>query len=284
MGVHFKENEDKITIGMIISGVVIIAILVTSLIVYLININNSKNQEEIAKEEMQTADSQQNEEDDSEVVSIDIGKSVNEAQNELETNNAKKNTTNSSENTASNITNNTTKKSTTSSNKKDDSTNKTKESENTASSTTENTNTKTESSSNEVKFVAPLKGEVIREFAKDSLVYSDTLEEWITHTGVDVKADKTSVVKASAKGTVSAIKNDPRYGLTVIVEHEGGYNSVYANLLTAEFVVEGESVEEGQTIGTVGNSSSFEIADEYHLHFEIIKDGEYLNPVNLVEF
>ena len=284
MGVHFKENEDKITIGMIISGVVIIAILVTSLIVYLININNSKNQEEIAKEEMQTADSQQNEEDDSEVVSIDIGKSVNEAQNELETNNAKKNTTNSLENTASNITNNTTKKSTTSSNKKDDSTNKTKESENTASSTTENTNTKTESSSNEVKFVAPLKGEVIREFAKDSLVYSDTLEEWITHTGVDVKADKTSVVKASAKVTVSAIKNDPRYGLTVIVEHEGGYKSVYANLLTAEFVVEGESVEEGQTIGTVGNSSSFEIADEYHLHFEIIKDGEYLNPVNLVEF
>ena len=284
MGVHFKENEDKITIGMIISGVVIIAILVTSLIVYLININNSKNQEEIAKEEMQTADSQQNEEDDSEVVSIDIGKSVNEAQNELETNNAKKNTTNSSENTASNTTNNTTKKSTTSSNKKDDSTNKTKESENTASSTTENTNTKTESSSNEVKFVAPLKGEVIREFAKDSLVYSNTLEEWITHTGVDVKADKTSVVKASAKGTVSAIKNDPRYGLTVIVEHEGGYKSVYANLLTAEFVVEGESVEEGQTIGTVGNSSSFEIADEYHLHFEIIKDGEYLNPVNLVEF
>ena len=135
-----------------------------------------------------------------------------------------------------------------------------------------------------MKFVAPLKGEVIREFAKDSLVYSDTLEEWITHTGVDVKADKTSVVKASAKGTVSAIKNDPRYGLTVIVEHEGGYKSVYANLLTAEFVVEGESVEEGQTIGTVGNSSSFEIADEYHLHFEIIKDGEYLNPVNLVEF
>ena len=282
MGVHFKENEDKITIGMIISGVVIIAILVTSLIVYLININNSKNQEEIAKEEMQTADSQQNEEDDSEVVSIDIGKSVNEAQNELETNNAKKNTTNSSENTTSNTTNNTTKKSTTYSNKKDDSANKTKENENTASSTTENK--KTESSSNEVKFVAPLKGEVIREFAKDSLVYSNTLEEWITHTGVDVKADKTSVVKASANGTVSAIKNDPRYGLTVIVEHEGGYKSVYANLLTAEFVVEGESVEEGQTIGTVGNSSSFEIADEYHLHFEIIKDGEYLNPVNLVEF
>ena len=49
-------------------------------------------------------------------------------------------------------------------------------------------------------------------------------------------------------------------------------------------ILEGEDVEEGQTIGTVGNSASFEVADDYHLHFELIKDGEYLNPCNLIEF
>ena len=54
--------------------------------------------------------------------------------------------------------------------------------------------------------------------------------------------------------------------------------------MTAEFVVEGEEIEEGQTIGTVGNSSSFEILDDYHLHFELIKDGENLNPCNFMEF
>lgn len=43
MGVHFKENEEKITLGMIISGIMIIAILVTSLIVYLLNVNSTKN-------------------------------------------------------------------------------------------------------------------------------------------------------------------------------------------------------------------------------------------------
>ena len=145
-------------------------------------------------------------------------------------------------------------------------------------------NTDTETKKEEIKFSAPIKGEILREFASDSLVYSNTLDEWITHNGVDIKADKTSVVKASCKGKVVSIKNDPRYGLTVIVSHEGGYQTLYANLLTAEYVVEGEELEEGQTIGTVGNSAAFEISDEYHLHFEVSKDGEYLNPCSLMDF
>ena len=48
--------------------------------------------------------------------------------------------------------------------------------------------------------------------------------------------------------------------------------------MTAEFVKEGEKVTSGQTIGTVGNTATFEIADEPHLHFEILKDNEYLDP------
>ena len=147
------------------------------------------------------------------------------------------------------------------------------------------TNAKSKNKEKEkIKFEVPIKGEILREFAKESLVYSNTLQEWVTHNGVDIKADKTSVVKAAASGTVSAIKNDPRYGLTVIITHDDGYQTVYSNLLTAEFVVKGEKVESGQTVGTVGNSASFEIEDEYHLHFELLKDNEYLNPVNYINF
>lgn len=128
------------------------------------------------------------------------------------------------------------------------------------------------------EFKMPVSGEIVKEFAKDKLVYSNTLSEWITHNGVDIKAEKTTVVKSSAEGTIKAIKNDPRYGLTVVIEHVNGFTSIYSNLLTAEFVVEGEKVKEGQTIGTVGSTATFEIADEPHLHFEISKDGEYLDP------
>ena len=281
MGVHFKENEEKITLGMIISGIMIIAILVTSLIVYLLNVNSTKNNGEIAsQEELKTSDAQ-SDDNEFESVSIDIGKSVNEAKNEIETNTENTlNSTNNTVNTSKANTSNTTSTSGLTSNSASASEKNTTSTEKTSKSNENKNNTeKTQSDENkEIKFTAPVNGEILREFAKDSLVYSNTLEEWITHTGVDIKADKTSVIKASADGIVRSIVNDPRYGLTVVIEHDDGYQTVYSNLLTAEFVVEGEEVKQGQTIGTVGNTASFESEMEGHLHFELLKDGEYMDP------
>ncbi len=157
--------------------------------------------------------------------------------------------------------------------------------------------TKTETKKNEVKqeekkvekesnpvFEKPLEGEVIKEYNKENLVYSETLKEWTTHTGIDIKAVLSTVVKSAENGTVTAIKNDPRYGITVIVSHTNGYETRYSNLLTAEFVTEGEKVTKGQTIGTVGNTASFEVADSPHLHFEILKDNENLDPLQIVKY
>lgn len=83
---------------------------------------------------------------------------------------------------------------------------------------------------------------------------------------------------AAETGTVESIKNDPRYGLTITISHEDGFKTIYSNLLTTEFVSEGDTVEKGETIATVGETASFEIADESHLHFEMYKDGEIVNP------
>lgn len=285
---HFRDNEEKFTIGMIITGIGIITILLTSLIVYLLNVNSSKvNEGAIEKEDIaKSIDSIDRFED----VSTEIGKSVNDAMNEITSNSTINNTTtNSTSNTIdktntsiennsnTNVTKNTTA---TAANENKENTNKRKEN-NTAETNAKASNSTKQETKQTIKFTEPVKGEVIREFAPDSLVYSETLKEWITHNGVDIKADKTSVVTAACDGKITAIKNDPRYGLTVIIEHQNGYKTVYANLLTTEYVVEGEDVTAGQTIGTIGNSANFEIADDYHLHFEVIKDGEYLDPVSI---
>lgn len=156
-------------------------------------------------------------------------------------------------------------------------TNTTSESNKTNNNTTTEKNTANEKVK-DPEFKMPVTGEIIRDFANNKLVYSTTLDVWTTHNGVDIKADETTVVKAAADGTVSSIKNDPRYGLTVIVEHVNGYKTVYANLLSTEFVVEGEKVKQGQSLGTVGSTASFEILDEPHLHFELLKDNEQLDP------
>ncbi len=267
MGEHFREKEDKITLGMIVAGVGIIAILITSLVVYLLS-TEDKNTGEVKLGETNTNTITNS---SYESTSIGIGKTINEVQNEM-------NSTSIENFVQSNVI-----EKDASVTEKDTETNI--ETNNFSEEETKETSTEAENAMpEEINFIAPIKGEIITDFAPDSLVYSETLQEWITHKGVDIKADKTSVVVSSAKGVVSAIKNDPRYGLTVIVDHEGGYKTLYANLLTAEFVVEGETLEEGQTIGTIGNSATFEIADDYHLHFELIRDNECINPNNYIEF
>ena len=159
-----------------------------------------------------------------------------------------------------------------------------------STNTTKKEITKTTSSTNKNKvqkdpeFVKPIEGEISKEYAKDSLIYSETLKEWTTHFGVDIKAERATVVKSAADGTVKYIKNDPRFGLTIIIEHSNGFETRYCNLLTTEFVSEGEEVKAGQTIGTVGDSAIYEIVDESHLHFEILKNSEYINPSEYIKF
>ena len=226
-------------------------------------------------------DIRSNNSSETEQASTQIGKSINEAQNTLEQANNTIIVTSKPQNTTLTNTNTSTKKNTQKANVSDanietkvNNTNTTKNEEQKA---TIEVQTPKEEEKNPV-FIRPVDGEIIREYAKEKLVYSETLKEWITHSGIDIKAEKTSIVKAAADGRVSSIKNDPRYGLTVVVEHQNGFKTVYSNLLTAEFVTEGEDIKSGQTIGTVGNTSIFEVLDDDHLHFEILKENENVDP------
>lgn len=267
-------NEKVIKYAII--GVSILTIIILGLLIYSKNLNDKVKDGTLSSEQiasiLNNTNSQESKEAES--TSTEIGKSVNEAQNQLSENNSikKENTTaNKNNTTSSNVlsTNKITKNSNTENQINTSTTNA-----NSASNTGEN---KTELTV-ELSFAKPVEGEIVRDFAVDSLIFSETLQEWTTHTGIDIKADKTTVVKSAEKGTVKSIKNDPRYGLTVVVEHENGFKTVYSNLLTSEFVVEGEKIEKGQSIGTVGNTAAFEIADEPHLHFEMIKDSTQVDP------
>lgn len=228
--------------------------------------------------------------ENSETVSTEMGKTVEEQENsmkeDLQSDSKKEEqevqTLNSDENKNS-TTNNAKTEIATQNKQKNESTNEKVNSTNEIDEPDIATNTpankiESKEEKEEITFIKPTEGEIICEYAKDNLIFSETLNEWITHTAIDIKADKTSVIKSAADGIIKSIVNDPRYGLTVIIEHADGYQTVYSNLLTAEFVVEGEEVKQGQTIGTAGNTASFESMMECHLHFEILKDGEYLNP------
>ena len=270
---RFWSRQSEVSKMLYISGGVLILAILAFIITFVVYGNILRNDDELSKINSKSiTDLGMVSNFQTEEASSGIGKTINEVQEETNSN------TQNEEDT--------TKIAINTSNMEKESINTENETQNTNASEETNANISVnneakETSKKEEKepsFEMPVQGEIIKGFAKDTLLYSETLKEWITHTGIDIKAEKTTVVKAAEDGTVKSIKNDPRYGITVVIEHAKDFETIYSNLYTAEFVKEGEKVSKGQTIGTVGNTATFEIADESHLHFEILKNGENVDP------
>lgn len=265
-----SNKQNKILMYSII-GIALLTIVLVGLLMYSKSLSDKVEKGTINIEEMAKANEQNLQNTTSESASSEIGKTVEEMKNETNNNtlNISSNTTKEENVKSNNQTKENTNKATVNTTKNEKTNNTTKK--------TEGTEKKTENKK-ELSFAKPVEGDIVKEYAKDNLIYSNTLQEWTTHLGIDIKAEKTTVVKSAEKGTIKSIKNDPRYGLTIVIEHDNGYQTVYSNLLSSEFVVEGEKVEKGQSIGTVGNTAAFEVADEPHLHFEILKDNVQVDP------
>lgn len=125
---------------------------------------------------------------------------------------------------------------------------------------------------------------VTNPYSMDKLIYSLTLDQYMTHSGIDIQAPEDSQVVAASDGTVTAIYTDDRYGTSIEITHPGKIVTVYSNLSTSEMVEVGDVVTKGQIIGGVGSTGLFESLEPAHLHFEIIVDGSYVNPEDYISF
>ena len=76
--------------------------------------------------------------------------------------------------------------------------------------------------------IKPVDGEIQTEYAAKKLVYNSTLQEWRTHSGVDIAASAGSIVKAAANGRVKEVYKDNRLGVVIVLEH-GDFTTIYGN-------------------------------------------------------
>ncbi|WP_425447993.1 peptidoglycan DD-metalloendopeptidase family protein [Dethiothermospora halolimnae] len=142
-----------------------------------------------------------------------------------------------------------------------------------------NVNTKKEIKTNiKANMIMPLIGKVSKEYTIDNLVYSKTLEQWSAHKGIDIKGREGSVVRAALDGIVSEKRKDPLYGIVIVIDHENGLETVYANVSTMDMVEVGQRVNSGDAISGIGKSKGIELADGPHLHFEVLENGEKVDP------
>ena len=130
-------------------------------------------------------------------------------------------------------------------------------------------------------FVLPLQECVIDvDYSDTVLVFSQTMNDYRTHTGIDFTAELGAPVMAVADGVVKNIWQDPFMGTCISIEHSGNAVSYYKNLdpVVTEGLVIGASVKAGEVIGAVGESAMNEIAQDPHLHLELKVNDKHVNP------
>lgn len=127
----------------------------------------------------------------------------------------------------------------------------------------------------------PVSGKLTEKHSVDVQVFSDTLQEWRVHLGIDISTEENAPVCVAADGKVEQIWEDPMMGWCIAVSHSGDCVTVYKNLAAdmAEGIAVNTEVKKGQLLGYVGDTAMIEIAEEPHLHMEMTVKGLQVDPL-----
>lgn len=148
------------------------------------------------------------------------------------------------------------------------------------------TGTKPEPARQELRLTRPVEGYLAAVHDTQTLSYSLTMQDYRTHTGIDIEAEQGAAVLAAASGTVLRTYVDPLMGYTIEIDHGDGYVSVYKNLdeTLPEGLEAGTYVMGGQLIGAVGDSALIEQAELPHLHFELMQNDVSIDPLTYLAY
>ncbi len=130
-------------------------------------------------------------------------------------------------------------------------------------------------------FSLPVSGAVLKKHDPTIQVFSNTMNDYRVHLGVDIVTEEAAPVYAAADGKIDKIWVDTLMGYCIAIKHKGDSYTIYKNLAKElpEGIAEGVSVRAGQLIASVGESAMIEIADEPHLHFEMTVSDLSVDPL-----
>lgn len=146
---------------------------------------------------------------------------------------------------------------------------------------TEETEATTESEPEIVRaasFSLPLGTTVIKDYSAGELVASKTMGDWRVHNGVDFSGTTGDPVHAVNNGIVTKAYDDVLWGTVVEINHGDGMVARYCGLGKGSTLSEGDKVKINDKIGNLGEIP-IEEADGVHLHFEIIQNGNAVDPI-----
>jgi len=124
-------------------------------------------------------------------------------------------------------------------------------------------------------FIRPISGKVVGPFGQRSIINDQPRSP---HSGVDLKSERGAPIKAINHGRVVLTDDHFFTGLTVVIDHGGGIQSMYFHLGRID-VQKGERVTKGHILGLVGSTGR---ATGPHLHWGIRINGDRIDPLRLV--
>ena len=127
-------------------------------------------------------------------------------------------------------------------------------------------------------FDMPVNGTIIKEYVSAGVVYNQTLGLYSGHKAVDITAEEGALVKACYQGVIEEITTGKLEGTTVTIDHGNGLKSVYNSIEINEDLAVGQSVDKGESIGVISTNNRLEYKDGPHLHFEVLENGEKVDP------
>ncbi len=127
----------------------------------------------------------------------------------------------------------------------------------------------------------PLYGNLIMNYSMDKTIYFETLGQYRYNPALIIDAEVGSQVYASANGIVKEVYNSTELGNVVVMDIGDGYELAYGQLDNV-VVNQGDSVSMGTPIGTVANPSVYYSSEGSNLYFKMTKDGEAVNPMDVL--
>ncbi|WP_053070243.1 M23 family metallopeptidase [Alkalihalobacillus pseudalcaliphilus] len=96
------------------------------------------------------------------------------------------------------------------------------------------------------------------------------------HKGIDIARPSTFEIYAAERGTITAVTSGGGYGNYIRIRHDNGMETLYAHLKSTSVNV-GQTVKRGEQIGVMGSTGD---STGIHLHFEVTRNGQLLNPID----
>lgn len=128
----------------------------------------------------------------------------------------------------------------------------------------------------------PVRGEVIMDYSMDKTIYYPTLQEYKCNPSILIQSEEGTDVAAAFSGTVADVYHDAQLGTVVEMSLGNGYEAYYGQLENVDVAV-GDTVGQGQIIGTVSTPTRFYSIEGSHLNFRVTRDGEPVDPLDYLD-